>query len=273
MKLDTLQRIEIAEGVEIRLRPAGPMVRLAAGLIDLAIQLGIFLALSILIRVVSSAVGSEIGLGVFLILFFLLYWFYSVPFEAGKRGATPGKRAMKLRVVQVNGGPVTWGQAFVRSLLRIVDGLPPIGLVPATYLVGMFFCLTTRSFQRLGDLAAGTVVIYVREAESYSRLRPPPLGALEPLAPTIVLSREEQQAIVAFYQRASLWSDERKIELAGRSGPLAGPGGVEGVWRLWRMAAWLLRESVGPSSGESSQTQRSLLVPPPLVRGTTHRLT
>lgn len=264
MKLDTLQRIEIAEGVEIRLRPAGPMVRLAAGLIDLSIQVGIFVVLAIIIGIVSAALGGSIGGGMFLILFFLLYWFYSVPFEAGKRGATPGKRAMKLRVVQVNGGPIGWGQAFVRSLLRIVDGLPSIVLLPVSYLVGIFFCLTTRSFQRLGDLAAGTVVVYVREPESYHRLRPPPLGALEPLAPTVALSREEQQALVDFYQRASLWSDERKIELASRAGALAAPGGVEGVWKLWRMAAWLLRESGGTPS--ALPAVGGALMPPPLVR-------
>lgn len=260
MKLDTLQRIEIAEGVEIRVRPAGPMVRLAAGLIDFAIQVGVFFALAILIGIISSAMGGDIGNGIFLILFFLLYWFYSVPFEAGKRGATPGKRAMKLRVVQVNGGPITWSQAFVRSLVRIVDGLPSLVMFP-TYLVGMFFCLTTRSFQRLGDLAAGTVVVYIREPDSYHRLRPPPLGSLEPLAPAVALTREEQQAVVDFYQRASLWSDERKIELASRAGALAAPGGVEGVWKLWRMAAWLLRESGGPGSPATPQSGGGLMPP------------
>ena len=78
---------------------------------------------------------------------------YPIWFEVKRDGATPGKRVMGIRVVQRNGAPVGWGPSVLRNLLRTADFLP-VG-----YGFGLLSILFSGSFRRLGDLAAGTVVI------------------------------------------------------------------------------------------------------------------
>src|SRR6478609_10534155 len=110
-KLDTLQAVELAEGVEIRLRMAGPMLRAGAYVIDLLIRVAVLIVGRIVLGFAGIAVGDHIAGGVMLLAWFLMDWLYPVVFEAGKRGATPGKRALGLRVVQATGSPITLGQA------------------------------------------------------------------------------------------------------------------------------------------------------------------
>src|SRR6218665_473197 len=116
-KLDTLQTVELAEGVEIRLRIAGPMVRAGAYLIDFSIRLLILTVCAIVFGLSGIALGARVATGLTMLAFFLLDWFYPVVFEAGKRGATPGKRMVGLKVVQDNGSPITIGQSVVRNFL------------------------------------------------------------------------------------------------------------------------------------------------------------
>ena len=99
LPLDTMQRMELAEGVEVELHPAGPMVRAWALLIDMLWLLLVYLVLFLLFLLLSTVIGLEAGQGVVLLLFFATDWGYHVFFEAGKRAATPGKRVMGLRVV------------------------------------------------------------------------------------------------------------------------------------------------------------------------------
>src|SRR6218665_196610 len=158
-KLDTLQTVELAEGIEIRLRIAGPLVRAGAYLVDLVIRMLILSVASFAIFIGGLAIGGQVAIGLSMLAWFLLDWFYPVFFEAGKRGATPGKRIAGLRVVQATGSPITLGQAVVRNFLRFIDGMPFF-----TYGIGLGSCLASRRFQRLGDLAAGTVVVYTKTA-------------------------------------------------------------------------------------------------------------
>jgi uncharacterized RDD family membrane protein YckC len=225
--LDTLQTIELAEGVEVRLRIAGPFLRAMAFSLDLVfriVALGVF---GIIISFVGVAGGGTVAAGMFLLAWFFISWFYHVIFEYGKRGATPGKRIVGLRVVQPSGAPITLGQAVVRNFLRFVDGLPP-----PTYGFGLAACLLTKRFQRLGDLAAGTVVVYDRAHREPFAPLPPPVAAH---APKLLLTREEQRAVVAFRERAALWSDARRIEIADIAQPLTGASGAAGVARLLAM--------------------------------------
>jgi len=235
-KLDTLQSVELAEGVEIRLRIAGPMLRAGAYLIDLLIRAGLLALGCVLISLAGLAIGGKAANGLMLLVWFLMDWLYPVFFEAGRRGATPGKRAMGLRVVQASGSPITPGQAVVRNFLRFVDGMPLF-----TYAFGIASCLASKRFQRLGDLAAGTLVIYDRAME------PPAVAAVplaaEPLVPSVPvpvgLTADETRALVLFGERAGLWSEARRVEIADQACVLTGTTGSAGVARLLAMAHWV----------------------------------
>ena len=230
-KLDTLQAVELAEGIEIRLRMAGPMLRAGAYLIDFLIRAAVLLGGAILVSLAGIAVGGQVAGGVILLSWFLLDWIYPVVFEAGRRGATPGKRALGLRVVQATGSPITLGQAVVRNFLRFIDGMPMF-----TYCFGLTSCLATKRFQRLGDLAAGTVVIYDRIPAPPVMAAPPPMAAV-PLP--VGLTADETRALALFRERAGLWSDGRRAEIADQASVLSGATGEAGVSRLMAMAHWV----------------------------------
>jgi len=166
--------IPTPEGVELELVLAGLGSRLVAGVVDYLIRGAILLALVI---IGFAAVGDD-GAGGFLVagLFvagFLVYFGYDVAFETLASGRTPGKRAAGLRVVRLGGEPVGFLASAVRNLLRLVDGLPGI------YAVGAASVLFSRRNQRLGDLAAGTLVVRERRA-------PPPLA--RPAAPDFAVA-------------------------------------------------------------------------------------
>jgi uncharacterized RDD family membrane protein YckC len=235
-KLDTLQAVELAEGIEIRLRMAGPVLRGVAYLIDFAIRAAVLLAGGIAVSFAGIAVGMKVASGVLLLSWFALDWLYPVIFEAGKRGATPGKRMMGLRVVQATGSPITLGQAVVRNFLRFIDGMPFF-----TYCFGLTSCMATKRFQRLGDLAAGTVVIYERIPRLPVSSMPPPMVAV-PLP--VGLTADEMRALALFRERAGLWSAGRRAEIADEATVLSGATGEKGVNRLLAMAHWLLEKRV-----------------------------
>lgn len=230
-KLDTLQLVELAEGVEIRLRMAGPMLRGGAYLIDLLIRGAIMVVVVILISIAGIAVGGRVAGGLMLLAWFLMDWMYPVWFEAGRRGATPGKRALGLRVVQATGSPITFGQAVVRNFLRFIDGMPLF-----TYVFGVTSCLASKRFQRLGDLAAGTVVIYDRISAQPVTTAPPPVA---PVPLPVGLTADETRALAVFRERAGLWSEGRRAEIADQASVLTNATGAAGVTRLMAMAHWV----------------------------------
>ena len=263
-RLDTQQRIELAEGVNISLRVAGLPVRFLAYVIDYLICGGIILGAAFVLSIIGIATGSFGMVGIMLLLWFIVRWFYNVPFELGKRGATPGKRAMKIRVMQTTGTPVTVGQSLVRNLLRFVDEMPTFlatfPLVP-TYLFGSVAIVCGKRFQRLGDLAAGTIVIYDDErlpaastlqvptasssppspaqgAYAQTHPQPPPIPP-QPTPPRFPLHREEQVAFTGFRERLPLWSEARRMEIADHLTPLTGKTGPAAVDEVINIGAWL----------------------------------
>lgn len=226
-RLDTLQSIELAEGVEVHLRIAGPLLRGLAWALDLLIQSVLLTALAI----AGMALGDMVSQGLIMLAVFFISWWYPVVFEAGRRGATPGKRACGLRVVQPSGSPVTFGQAVVRNFLRFVDAMPFF-----TWGFGLASCVATRRFQRLGDLAAGTVVIYDKVPVEPMVAAPPPI---KPLRPPMALMADEARALVAFRERSGFWSEGRRRELASHTLGWVGGNGTDAVTRLMAMAHWL----------------------------------
>ena len=237
-KLDTLQKSEIAEGVDIRLRVAGPTIRGFACLIDVIIQIAVYIIIAVAISMLAL-LSLEMYEGILMLSLFVIWWIYTIVFEASKLGATLGKLMLGLRVVQSSGAPLPFRPATIRNLLRIADFLPFF------YGIGLVSCMCTRNFQRLGDLAADTVVIYKDPKIDPALLKMPLLHAqqAEPLVPTSPLTREEQEAIVKYADRVVDWSPERQQELAGHAKVLTRQTGPHGVMRLLGIAKWIRSHS------------------------------
>lgn len=221
--LDTTRVVETPEGVELALHVAGPVPRALAWVIDFLIRVVVYFIL-----LFTFSVMGDLGMGLLAIVVFLMEWWYPVLFEVHDHGRTPGKRAMGLRVLHENGTPVGWSASLVRNLLRAVDFLPLF------YGLGLAAMLINRDFKRLGDLAAGTVVIHAHDNGRALRL-----PAVAPLMAPVPLTREEQRALLDFAERGELLSAERRVELANLLAPLTGAGDAAGVEALHRYAAWI----------------------------------
>lgn len=221
--LDTLRRLETPEGIELSLRVAGPVARALAWSVDSLIRYG---ALWGLLMVLTMLGGG--GLGLWLIALFATEWLYPALFEVYAGGATPGKKALGLKVIHANGTPIDWPAALIRNLLRAVDFLPLL------YGFGLVAMLCNRNFQRLGDLAAGTVVIYRDPSETAPPLPPGPA-----LPPPFPLNPAEQQLLIDFAERGAILNPDRQAELADLLAGYTGLYGVVGVERLRAYARWL----------------------------------
>jgi len=162
--------VETPEHVDFRFELAGVGSRMAAALLDLLI---IWIGLLILVFVYSAVMGGGLGLAgrggatrgwvgaFFILLFFLLFWGYFTLFEALNGGRTPGKQALGIRVVMDTGRSLTPSAAVIRNLVRLLDCyFPALPFAPA--LVMMFF---HPSNKRLGDMAAGTIVVRDRPTD------------------------------------------------------------------------------------------------------------
>ena len=223
--LDTARRIATPEGIELALRLAGPVPRAGAWALDFLLRLAILAVLAMML----GALGG-FGTGVFLLCWFFLEWLFPAWCEVNWGGATPGKKALDLVVLHDDGTPVRWPAALARNLLRAIDFLPIF------YGFGLVAMLLNRDFKRLGDLAAGTIVVY-RE--------PKPRGfqvpQATPLPPPVPLTLPEQRAILDFAERAQGLTEERAEELA--TIPHALVGRLEGraaAEQLVRIANYLV---------------------------------
>ncbi len=224
--LDTRYRVEIPGGIHLEAQVVGPVTRCYAFLIDLVIRGVVLVVLSL----ASVFLGfSGIGGGFFLIFMFVIEWLYPVLFEVLARGQTPGKKMLGITVVNDDLSPVTLGTSLVRNLLRTVDFLPLF------YLAALVTMLSNRRFQRLGDMAAGTLVVSMSKSSQAAVLED-----IQPLAPSIALSRGEQTSIVNFLQRSAQLSAPRQQELAAILEGITHEAGEDGVERLHRNGAWYL---------------------------------
>lgn len=209
-RLDTLTPIETPEGVELSLSAAGPVPRALAWVLDAMIRFAFLLAV-----VMVAGYFGQMGYGLMLLMTFAVEWFYPVFFEVW-RGYTPGKRQLGLMVVQDDGTPVTLASSLVRNLLRVVDFLPLF------YGLGAIVMASHSRFKRLGDMAAGTVVVHVLAQESRTQL-PQVDAQLPPLA----LSIEEQRAVLDFAERSSSLAPDRVRELAENLTGLRGQAAIK----------------------------------------------
>lgn len=212
--------IDTPEGVPLELTLAGLGSRFAAALIDYVFQLIILIALALVLGYGAglSPATSALSGALWVVGFFTVFWGYDVAFEVLNSGRTPGKAMNGLRVVRESGAPVTFGPSAVRNVIRLID------LLPGTYLVGMVSIQVTRKNQRVGDLAAGTLVL--RE----SRELPPEVRISylveTPAWDTSAIDQQELDTVASFLSRRALLEAGARIqiaaELAGRLRPKVG---------------------------------------------------
>lgn len=226
MRLDTLTSAETPEGIALALRPAGVVARAGAFAVDLLIRGALMLAVSM-----TLTPFGRFGSGLALILWFALEWFYPVLFELLPGGATPGKRALGLRVTMDSGLPITPAASLLRNLLRTADFLP------FAYGLGLASVLMRSDFKRLGDIAAGTIVVHAQRATLHGAL---PEAA--PAAPAQPLSPRAQAAVIAWAGRSTRITEARLAELAQLAAPVTGVDAAsrDAVLRLLSVANWLM---------------------------------
>ena len=272
--LDTLVEIETPEHIVFRHRVAGPARRLAAHLLDLIICYGAVVAIALVIIFATAGGGGaksddpddmgsglKAGLGLVLVVLFIAQWGYFFAFEAWS-GRTPGKRALGLRVLTVQGRPIGVSAAALRNLVRAADALP-VG-----YLLGVLVMTMSDRFQRLGDLVAGTLVVVERAGLRVARplvLSPPMRPQEAALLPEVVtLDADERAALELFLRRRETLGLAREHELARmiveplarRFQVHAPPGAVEPP----RLLALLYHRALEGGRGEAPVSSRS--VPP-----------
>jgi len=222
--LDTLTLVETPEGIALQLRSAGAMARAAAWLFDLMIRIGLMWAVAVVIGVLGSS-----GMGLYLLALFAALWLYPVLFEVLRDGQTPGKRVMRLRVVNANGTPVTWIASIARNLMRTVD------MLPFCYAFGLASCLIDPRGRRLGDLVAGTLVVYVDASTSHAGAPNVPIVHVP-----LPLLAQERAAVIEFAERSAQLTPERQEELAALLPMLTQTRGALAVQRLHGMACAFL---------------------------------
>ncbi len=229
MEYEDRLRIPTAEGVDLDVVLAGLGSRFAALLVDTVIQVVVVGAAGLVLGLLG-----DLGAAVFAVVAFLVFFGYPVLFEVVGGGRTPGKRLTGLRVVGAEGGPVAFVPSAVRNVLRLVDALP------GTYTVGMVAVLATARNQRLGDLAAGTLVVRDRVAVPDADLSAPVTVELPPDAATwdlSAVSAEEVATVRAFLLRRPQLTPEARgrigADLAGRLVPrVVGPPTAQGPERF-----------------------------------------
>lgn len=221
-QLDSRIEIVTPENIAFHYILAGPFRRLPAYLIDCAICVSTLMIALIIISLVGSVSDlAGIGFGMWLVLVFLASWFYFALFETFWNGQTPGKRLLGLRVLGSDGRPINALQAVLRNVLRSVDSLPLWG--PAAefgvpfYMLGLAAMAANRRYQRLGDLACGTIVVVERRSTLRGVVpmaHPEVVRFAQTLPVTFMPSRALGHALSTYVGRRDRFSPARRLEIA-----------------------------------------------------------
>ena len=212
-------RISIAtpEGVDVQLTLAGVGSRFIAAVIDQLIQWAIIIAGTVGLALVGGegavddSDSAAVAIAFFVALVFVVQFTYDVLFETLASGRTPGKRWTGLRVVRTTGAPVGFVTSAVRNLLRLVDALPGM------YAVGIVAVLVSSRNQRLGDMAAGTLVVRERRGgRSRAAMIPPPTRswAPPPAWDVSAITPDELATVRRFLDRRATLAPDARARLA-----------------------------------------------------------
>ncbi len=219
MTSDDKLTIDTPEQTALEFPLAGIGSRFMALAVDTLIQ---FITAAVAFIVLLLAGGSLLSdwdaasvwvRALFIVAIFLLYYGYFTFFEAIWNGQTPGKRWTKIRVMKDSGRSITIFEAMTRNLVRLVDSVPGI------YAVGIISVLVSRQNKRLGDYAAGTVVVHERpfsELQYDTHPAQPQQAAVAgaPLYAAARLSADELQLIETFLQRRARLTPEVRQQMA-----------------------------------------------------------
>ena len=212
--------ISTPENVDLHLEIAGLGNRLLAQLIDgflifcimvILILLGVVMALvtnnlTTDTRMRSIIVGVMIM--VLVLFMFLLQNGYFFLFEGLWQGQTPGKKAAEIRVIEQNGQPLGWPAAFIRNLLRMVDSF---------FCIGVLFIIFDKNERRIGDMAAGTMVIRERKTEiSSTALKMVTAASSDPGLDVGRVSPDEYDLLIDFLRRRLSLSKSHRPLVAQR---------------------------------------------------------
>jgi uncharacterized RDD family membrane protein YckC len=193
--------IETPEQTSLEFPLAGIGSRFLAVALDTLLQIAAYIVLGVIAGLVASigilgVLGKQWGLAILLFIFFLVQFGYFSTFEVLWNGQTPGKRWTHLRVIQDSGRPITPYDAILRNLLRIVDSLPSL------YAIGIVTMLISKENKRVGDYAAGTVVIHEKPLQGVSSIWSVAAPAqAAPTVPSAQLNMDELQLVETFFER------------------------------------------------------------------------
>jgi uncharacterized RDD family membrane protein YckC len=216
VEYDDRLTIATPEGVEVSLTLAGAASRFVAATIDLLIETALLIALGIVFGVAGPGFSGGVPVAVYALLSFVLIIGYDIFFEVRHSGRTPGKAMNGLRVVRTEGQPVGFVTSLIRNVLRIIDYLPLF------YLLGATLILATRRNQRLGDVAAGTLVVRERRADLPALPAIPAAAAANPLSgsdtswDTSRITPEELVAVRQFIERRNEIDYSARVQLGDR---------------------------------------------------------
>ncbi len=161
--------ISTPENVDLHLELAGIGNRILATLIDTTNSMVIILLASLALFLLSFFVSQfhilpipqntiyMVAAMIAIFIAFFVNFGYNILFEGLWNGQTPGKKIAQIRVIEANGQPVGWAAVCIRNIVRVVD----TGLL----LIGLLVMLIDKNERRLGDLAAGTLVIRERKSD------------------------------------------------------------------------------------------------------------
>jgi uncharacterized RDD family membrane protein YckC len=237
--IDTVVFAETPEGIAIAMRAAGFPVRCCALVIDGLVRYFVLVTLAgALFR------GGRMGIGLMSIVAFLVVWLYPVIFELTPAAATPGKRVMGIQVMMANGLPLTPAACLTRNLLRVVD------MLPLFYGFGIVVMLLRGDLRRIGDLAAGTLVVYKNQT-----LPAGDFGAGEPMPPPSPLTGRQQAAVARFAWRAPKLTADRAEEIAALAASIAPPDPqLSAATRLVGIARWQHGQRRGVAQSTAGQS-------------------
>ena len=187
-QIDTIN-IDTPENITFDYDTAGIGSRFLAALVDtfiLFLLQGIVLGTIVwLLNVFTESLSWENSLGWILgilgLVSFALLWGYYIAFEILWNGQSPGKRLVGLRVIRVDGTPISASESVIRNLVRLIDFLP------LAYGVGVVTMFIDKNSRRVGDLAAGTIVVHDRKLKGLNELAN---GALNSSFPQSALPRD-----------------------------------------------------------------------------------
>lgn len=174
------ERVITGEAVELELPVARLGTRTVAALVDAIVQLSLLGIMSVAAAYMLDVYGADDALAaaVYVALTVLVLLIWPVTFETVTRGRSPGKYTMGLRVVRDDGGPVRFRHALTRGLVGLVIECPGLLAPPLTWTLGSWTMLLNGKGKRIGDIAAGTMVLQERlpARGRYVAVMPPPLA-------------------------------------------------------------------------------------------------